>query len=56
MPQPTACTYCDRPAKTATLQRVGTPRASVYSDPEAGPDRDRSHIEVVRYCDVEHRP
>jgi hypothetical protein len=56
MPQPTTCTYCDRPAKTATLRRVGVAQASVYSDPEKPPDKDRSHIEVVRYCGVEHRP
>jgi hypothetical protein len=54
--QPATRTYCDRPAKTAAMRRVGPARASVYSDPETGPDRDRSHIEIVRYCDVEHRP
>ncbi len=55
MPQPTTCTYCERPAKTAATRRVGRPRASVYSDPERGKDRDDSRIEVVRYCGVEHR-
>jgi hypothetical protein len=50
------CTYCDRPAKTAVTRRVGVERASVYSDPEKPPDKDRSHVEVVRYCGVEHRP
>lgn len=55
MSQPATCTYCDRPAKHATLVRVGEPRTSAYSDPEKPPDKDRSHIEVVRYCGVEHK-
>jgi hypothetical protein len=56
MPQPTTCTYCDRSAKAATTRRVGVARASMYSDPEKPADRDRSRVEVVRWCLVEHRP
>lgn len=56
MPQLTACTYCPRPARTATLHRTGTPRTNVYSDPETGPDKDRSHVQVVRWCLIDHRP
>jgi hypothetical protein len=56
MPQLTACTYCDRPAKAATTRRVGVARTSVYSDPEKPADRDQSRVEVVRWCLVVHRP
>lgn len=56
MPQPATCTYCDRPAVISTTRRAGRPRVSAYADPRSKNGRDESHVEVVRYCGVVHRP
>lgn len=52
MPQITTCTYCERPAVVSATVRTSPP-VDPYADPVP---MQRSRIDVVRYCGVEHHP